>query len=50
MELLLNHKTLKNLVITLIAILVLFTAVKTISEYKSMKYIGTGINPTNTIT
>ncbi|MBX4209192.1 SIMPL domain-containing protein [Candidatus Parcubacteria bacterium] len=44
-----NHPAVKNLAIALLALLVIFTAAKTISEFKSMNYIGAGVSATNAI-
>lgn len=50
MENLVNRPAFKNLAVTLLALLVAFVAVKTVSDIKSIRYIGSGMSGVNAIT
>lgn len=50
MENLINRPAVRNLAIALLALLVAFTAVKTVTSLKSMRYIGSGMSGMNAIT
>lgn len=50
MENLFNRPTFRNILITLAALLVIFTAAKIVAELKSIQYIGTGVASADTIT
>jgi len=50
MEHLFSQKAFKNLTYALLTLLVVFLAVKAVGDLKAMKYIGSGVTPTDTIT
>ena len=50
MENFINRPAVKNLTTTLLALLVVFVAVKVVSSLKAMSFIGAGVSVTNSIT